>query len=505
MATDIVDFAMLDSSAAATSDSADTTVDTTVDSTVDTTVADSTADTTDISTDDTTDTAGKETETLNADGTEKTPEEQEAFKTAAAAKNTPTDATPANVRTALKAMRDADPKNAGVVKELHGSFERWNAAKQIFPKGVAEMQEAKAFIDSVGGPEGYQKMQDAIEAVTATDELLYAADPKLWDNVIEDLKASGHPEALGALAPSLLQKLKAHDADAFYNTTIPVVAEALKEVKMDSFVSQFNAALATKNDKGETVPDVAKITSLVKSLTDWYTDLSNDAKNRTTTPAETPERKKFLAEKAEFEKTKTDAATAERKKFESGVAEECEHKNNDILGKSLGAFLRSKPFFKDFPRETIIDLGNGIKDRLYAALKADKAYQIQMDAMWKQKTPDRAKMVQYHDAKVQSIANDIVTKTIQARYPGYAKGGSAAGKAAAATVKKDAAVKDAAKSVATGKPIYVASRPANLVRDAIKVGGKEYSSSDLVTLQIMGRGFVKTTDGKSVKFITWRK
>jgi hypothetical protein len=452
-------------------------------------------------------TDSKETETHNADGTEKTAEEQEAFKTAAAAKTTPEkalEATPANIRTALKAMRDADPKNAGVVKELHGAFERWNAAKGIFPKGVTEMQEAKAFIDSVGGPEGYQQMQMQIDAVTATDELLYAADPKLWDNVIEDIKSSGHPEALGALAPSFLGKLKEHDRDAYYNTTIPVVAEAMKEVHMDSFVSQFNSALTEKNDKGETVPNIAKISALVKSVTEWYEDLDKDAKARTTTPTDTPERKKFLAEKTAFEKTRTEAAKEDRKKYEEGVAEECDKHNNTSLGKVFRGFLKM-PYFKDFPYETKVDLGNGIKDRLYSALKSDKAYQIQMSAMWKQKTPDRAKMIQYHQAKVDSIATDIVTATIQNRYPGYAKGGSAAGKAAAAVEKKTAATTAATQSVASGKPIYVASRPENLVREPIKVGGKEYSASDLVTLQIMGRGYVKTPDGKGFKFITWRK
>ena len=89
---------------------------------------------------------------------------------------------------------------------------------------------------------------------------------------------------------------------AFYNTTIPVVADALKEVHMDSFVSQFNAALTEKNERDETVPNIAKITSLVKSITDWYTDLDKDAKSRTTTPTDTPERKKFLAEKEAFKK-----------------------------------------------------------------------------------------------------------------------------------------------------------------------------------------------------------
>lgn len=500
MSDALVDFASLDTAAAAT----ETPV---VETPVETTTVDDSAVETPVVEDGSDGTTGKETETNNADGTEKTPEEQEAFRTAAAARTTSDKAlesTPANVRTALKTMRDADPKNAGVVKELHGAYERWNAAKQIFPKGVAEMTEAKAFIDSVGGPEGYQKMQDMINTVTSTDELLYAADPKLWDNVIEDLKANNHPEALGALAPSLLQKLKAHDAEAYYNTVIPITAEAMREIHMDTFVTKLNEAISAKNEKGEIVPDIAKITGLVKGMTDWYTDLDKDAKARTTAPVETAATKALAAREAAFNKRESDAAAADRNKVETSIAEDCEKRNNVLLGKSLGGFLKL-PYFKDFPYETKVDLGNGIKERLYATLKADKAYQTQMSAMWKAKTPDRARMIQYHEAKVQSIAQDIVTKTVQGRYPGYAKGGSAAGKAAAIVAKKVTTDKAATQSVASGKPIYVAVRPTNLVREPLTAGGKEYSSSDLVTLQIMGRGFVKTTDGKGFKFITWRR
>jgi hypothetical protein len=66
--------------------------------------------------------------------------------------------TPDNIRKVLKAIKDASPANAGVVKELHGAYERWNAAKAIFPKGVTEMKDAKAFIDLVGGAEGFETL-----------------------------------------------------------------------------------------------------------------------------------------------------------------------------------------------------------------------------------------------------------------------------------------------------------------------------------------------------------
>jgi hypothetical protein len=498
----LVDIASLDSAAAAVETAVETPVEET---TVETPVVETPAEETPVETP----AEETETQTHNADGTEKTPEQQAEFKKTAAAKTASDKAlesTPANVRSVLKSLRDSDPKNAAVVKELHGSFERWNAAKQIFPKGVAEMQEAKAFIDSVGGPDGYQKMQDMINTVTATDELLYAADPKLWDNVIEDLKANNHPEALGQLAPSFLAKLKAHDAKAYYDSFQPHFFEGLKECNIQGFVTKFNEALSAKNDKGEVTPDIKTITGLVKGISDWFKGQEDEAKSKSTTPVDTPERKKFLAEKAAFEKTKTEDGVKQQKAYENSVAEDCEKKNNNILGKALGVFLKM-PFFKDFQYESKVDLGNGIKDRLYAALKADKTYQTQMNALWKQPRTDanKAKMVQYHEAKLQTIATDIVTKTVQTRYPGYAKGGSAAGKAAAAVVKKADATKAAATSVTSGKPIYVASRPTDLVRDPIKVNGKDYSSSDLATLQILGRGFVKTPDGKGHKFITWRK
>ena len=87
--------------------------------------------------------------------------------------------------------------------------------------------------------------------------------------------------------------------------------------------------------RGETVPDIKKISELVaKTLTNWYGDMEKTAKEKSATPTDTPERKKFLAEKAAFETTKNEAAKADRSKFESGVAEECDKHNNVSLGKA---------------------------------------------------------------------------------------------------------------------------------------------------------------------------
>ena len=97
---------------------------------------------------------------------------------------------------------------------------------------------------------------------------------------------------------------------------------------------------------------------------------------------------------------------------------------------------------------------------LYDTLKADKTYQAQMKALWGAKSPDKAKILEYHTAKVQSLANDIVRRSVQKMYPDHAKGGSAAGRVAAATAKKVAAAKTDAAAAATGKPVYVAVKPS---------------------------------------------
>ena len=213
-----------------------------------------------------------------------------------------------------------------------------------------------------------------------------------------------------------------------------------------------------------------------------------------------------MEEKAAFEKTKSADAQEKITNWENSVAETADKSNNVTLGKALQPFLKM-PFFKGFPRETMVDLGNGIKEHLYASLKADRAYQAQISALWKGgNTPENnAKMQKFHQGWLDDHAQELVTKVVQKRYPGYARNGMAAGRVAAAAEKKAADTKAGVASVTNNKPIYVPQRPSNLIRETIKVGGKEYGPNDLQMMQIAGRGFIRTTDGRGVRLITWRK
>ena len=109
---------------------------------------------------------------------------------------------------------------------------------------------------------------------------------------------------------------------------------------------------------------------------------------------------------------------------------------------------------------------------------------------------DRAKIEEYHKARVDSIAAEIVRSTVQKMYPGYAKGGAAAGRIAAKDVKTEAVAKTdvvAKTATAAGKATYVAAKPA---WESI-----DWDKDPKQLLYITGKAYLK---GKGT-LVTWRK
>jgi hypothetical protein len=480
MAADgILDIAGLETAAAAATPvdgGAEDTLDTTVDSTI---------------------TEGDDK--VNADGTPKT--EDGAAKTNPDGTPKVDDAdelpknTPENIRKALKTFRDADPKNAGYVKALHGAYERWEATKEIFPKGVNEMREAKQFIELVGGPEGFEGLQSKVADIQATDELLSAGDPKLIENIVEDLKGAGKIDSLGKLTGPWLDAVKKNDEAGFYKAFEPHFIAGLEEVKIPEVVASILGATTLEAGK-EKDPDallaaLAKVKNVAGNFDKWIKSHQEKLKASKADDL-SPERVKFNQEREQFKKQQEEFKTNQSKEFQNAVAQENDKSNNNALGSALADYVKL-PFFKSFKDASWKDLAGGLRTNLFASLKSDKAYQTQMKAMWGSKTPDRGKILEYHKSKVNSIAKDIVRRTIETRYPGYAKGGAAAGRVAAAAAKKDADTKTDAAAAATGKPVYVATKPAWEAIDWTK-DPKQY-------LYTAGKAYLKTGG----KLVTWRK
>lgn len=420
---------------------------------------------------------------LNADGT---PKEK------SAADLPGTEATPHNVRQALKALRDTDPKNASVVKELHGAYERWAAAKAVFPKGVAEMQEAKEFIETVGGHEGFEKMRDTVAAIEASDTLLYAGDAQLTAQIVEDLKGQGKLDALGKIAPSFLDAVKENDPKGYAAAIAPHFLSGLQSAEVPQVFDAVTASLAKGTPEG-----YAEAKRIIDGASAWYKNLQSQAE-KAKTDAVNPDRLKLEEDRKTFLKEQEAFKTNQTQEFKNGVAKESQSGDNRTLGKHLGVFLKA-PYFKEFSRDSLQPLAREIQNSLWGTLKADKNYQAQMAALWGAKSPDKAKLLEYHRQKVDSISERIVRSAVQTMYPGYAKGGTAVARVAAVAGKKATDAKVTAQSIATGKPVYVAQKPS---WDALDMEHKDKNGKpDAQLLFIAGKGYMKGSN----RFVTWRK
>lgn len=493
MSDSVIDFAGLDSAVAANTEAVETTaVDSTV---VDTTEVDTAAKEAPV--DKAVDASKKEAkQQYNSDGSPKETKVEEVDDDLPGS-----DKTPQEIRSLLKTMRDADPKNIAAVKQLHGAFERWEAAKAIYPGGVNEMRAAKEFQDLVGGHEGLDKLQGTVAAAEASDAKLYdpAQSASLIEDVVADLKAQGKLENLGSLTSAMLDAAKANDEKGYYKSFAPHFIAALEMVNLPGAIEGIVKALGDPSladaDPAKSAAAAVNAVKAAKGIADglktWYKDLDSENK-KTKESVVSPERKQLDQDRATFLKQQEDFKTNQTTEFKNSVAKSCESVNNKTLGADLAPFLKMD-FFKGFGRENLVPLGNTIKANLFATLKADNAYQAQMKAMWSAKTPDRAKIEEYHKARVASISRDIVRDTVQKMYPGYAKGGAAAGRVAAAAAKKDAVTKVEEKAVATGKPIYVAQKPA---WDKI-----DWDKDPKQLLYITGKAYMK----EGGKLVTWRK
>jgi hypothetical protein len=137
-----------------------------------------------------------ETETHNSDGSEKSEEERETFKTEAAAKAAGKEPLPQEIRKHLKAFRDADPANAAATKVLHNSYERWSATAPMLGKeGITGLKSTlqEAGVKTVAElRQAFAQQSQSADAVRETDQLLYTGDKRLWQNVADDLRATSH-------------------------------------------------------------------------------------------------------------------------------------------------------------------------------------------------------------------------------------------------------------------------------------------------------------------------
>jgi hypothetical protein len=378
---------------------------------------------------------------------------------------------PAQVRSALKALRDSDPKNAPIARELNDAYGRYNAYKESFPT-VADARNAKAFLDANGGVEGLTSLHETIQSVNETDSLLYAGDPRVLDSLIEDMKAEGKLDAFSKLAGPYLDKLRGLNEKAYFETIKPHFYQTMAELGIGRVFTALHNALSGEK------PDLETAKGWAIELNRWFKEIEDGVKQT--------DKSRLDPDRQAFEKERSDFQTTKQKEFQSGVANEADSYNNHALGDALRPYFKL-PYFKNLTsnRSSLISLAKEVKGTLFEELNADKTYQAQMAAFFAGKSPDKSRIAQYHQAKVDTMAKRIVKQVIETRYPDYAKKTALAPQPAAAPAPDAAAQK--------GQPEYVKAKPEWDSIDWSKDPGK--------MLFVTGKAYLKG----SGKFVYWGK
>jgi hypothetical protein len=365
---------------------------------------------------------------------------------------------PDAIRKALRAWRDSSPENAEVARKLNYIVGHEQGYTKVFPK-VEEARQAKFVLDSVGGAEGIATLQSTLKSVNETDQLLYNGDPRVLDNILEDMKREGKLDAFGKLASPFLDKLKSTDEKAYYSALRPHFFQGIVDSGLPDVLDGLEAALGNQVD-GKPSPNVETIKGLVAEMRKWLSGLNKSVKT-----VKDPE---LESRRQAFEKEQSDFRSQQSKAFQNEVNTDWNHINNMELGSALKPYLKL-PFAKNWTDATKKSVANEIMSTFLADLKGDKAYQMQMDAYWSDAKPDKSKILELHKGKTKLIAARVVKDVLDARYPGFSS-------VKGAPVKPTAKPNAAPATATTAKPIYQTTMPKNEDVDWDKTSDNLYAT-----------------------------
>ena len=364
------------------------------------------------------------------------------------------------IRAALKAFREASPEHAQAAKLLNDGYSRAEAYKEVFPD-VATARNVRAALDTIGGIEGLSELQSTIASVEETDSLLDAGDPKVLDQIIED-----SPEGFKKIAPHVLSRLQKLDADTFQKTLQPHLVRSLIDANFPATLQYLERAVGDNADAKAVVQNIMQWFEGQKSVAER---LNNDTLN--------PEREKLNTERQQLVKERQD-------ELKGRIAQDTDSHIRQELGTKLRPFSES---LKTLPEAVRADVARACITHLAQALRADKAFQTQLQTMLNSKKPDRERIVRFTNEKVSSLGDKII-ETVVKSY------GLKTGKPAARTTTTTKAVTE---SPAANSAMVKLARQPNINDIDWETPGAQQGF-------IAGRALMKSGQFKG-RYVQWKK
>ena len=301
---------------------------------------------------------------------------------------------PAAIRQHFSELKTQNP---ALYKQLKGIFFSEREFRNHFPQGPQEAVKLKEFVDTVGGEDGWQGVQDTLKGWEDLDALYSNGDKGFVDKI-----SASDPEAFGQMMPHALEKFAELNQDNYQHLMARVLVNTLGQ----SPLGRVYQALAGDE----------KTKALAQELSQWYNGVDSLASKVPERKVD-PERQKFEQEKREYEEKK-------QTEFRENVGKELQSFYLQNIESSLGAEFKARnrnfPQLKTSNPDSYWDMVNSTYNRVRQALSSDKTFVSKFESLLQNGDGEGAKKL------AQSRAQRMMAESAKKTYNAFNIGSGAA-------------------------------------------------------------------------------
>jgi hypothetical protein len=299
---------------------------------------------------------------------------------------------PANVKKALGAVKETDPKAAEVLRRAVFSTQAW---QQVMPGGIRQAREMATAFDEVGGVEGIQTLRDEAQSLQAeldgVDQKWTAADPQFFATLAEN-----DPEAFSRAMPVIVEQFLKSDPQAYSS----LMGRIMYNTMAGKGVIRTMEALLHHANANKATAGMAPVIEQLTALLNWSDSIRDLAQNQ-------PERKpdKGLAKLKEKETAFEAKQTAA---FKGEVGRDIKsHLENGIM-REVGKLLKTRNVnlaaLKVKDKERFMAMVAEADRQLTQEFNKDKAFHAQKDRLMQ--TKDKERVLRLYQQKIDYMLAD---------------------------------------------------------------------------------------------------
>jgi hypothetical protein len=289
-------------------------------------------------------------------------------------------------KVAAKAVRDSYFANQAVIKETGATDMR---------QAVAKIRTMNATIEALGGDEGITNLQTEVEDYRTEIDQFSNGDPALLNQLWE-----ANPDATANMAAAALEMIGAKDIERLDKALLPTFNSRIKRAGLPDTVSAIQKLLEA--GEGQKAYDT------LQKVAEWLKGIDGNAtKQLELKSARNPE-------KEALDRDRQKLNTERSEMLENKISADVNRLNNRAMSKAVEPFFKEMKLSVEGRREFV----NGLQSKIWAAMKADKSFQMRAKAV--RAKGDTDAVARFANDKFTELLPEMFRAHRNALYPSYA-------------------------------------------------------------------------------------